>query len=66
MESTYDGRYLLVSYWQPVNDSIAGAEQTDGEITLETIAQDNKLEPVWSLEKTADDGKKQVFVSQNE
>ena len=62
VESTYDGRYLLVSYWQPVNDSIAGAEQTDGEITLETIAQDNKLEPVWSLEKTADDGKNLVFV----
>lgn len=62
VESTYDGRYLLVSYWQPVNDSLAGAEQTDGEITLETIAQDNKLEPVWSLEKTADDGKNLVFV----
>lgn len=62
VESVYDGRYLLVSYWQPVNDSIAGAEQTDGEITLETIAQDNKLEPVWSLEKTADDGKNLVFV----
>lgn len=62
VESTYDGRYLLVSYWQPVNDSIAGAEQTDGEITLETIAQDNKLEPVWSLEKTADDDKNLVFV----
>ena len=62
VESTYDGKYLLVSYWQPVDDSTADDEQADGEITLETIAQDNKLEPVWSLEKTADDGKNLVFV----
>ena len=62
VESVYDGRYLLVSYWQPVNASTADDEQADGEITLETIAQDNKLEPVWSLEKTADDGKNLVFV----
>lgn len=62
VESVYDGIYLLVSYWQPVNASTADDEQADGEITLETIAQDNKLEPVWSLEKTADDGKNLVFV----